>query len=64
MNKICKYCHLDKPIEEFSKDKYYKMGITHKCLACKRLDQKVARLYAKARKAITEGKTLLLVSSK
>ena len=64
MNKICKYCHKVKPLEAFSKDKYYKMGITHKCLACKRLDQRVARLYAKARKAAAAGETLLLVSNK
>jgi hypothetical protein len=63
-SKICKYCHLDKPLEAFTKDKYYKLGFKHKCKECTALDQKVARLYAKARKAAAAGETLFLVSSK
>jgi hypothetical protein len=64
MNNICKYCHQDKPLEAFTRDKYYKLGFKHKCKECTALDQKVSRLYAKARKAAAEGKTLYLVSNK
>ncbi len=33
-SKLCKICHLEKPLTEFSKDSQLKSGISNRCKAC------------------------------